>query len=63
VAGPIRFGNEAVLVVQLAREPEVPEFDQVRDAMTDRAYSEALDRQRKQWLQELRRGVYIDVRL
>jgi len=31
--------------------------------MLERAYVEATERQRKQWLQELRQGVYIDVRL
>ena len=33
------------------------------DAMLDRAYGEQMERQRKLWLQELRRGLYIDVRL
>ena len=31
--------------------------------MMERAFVEATDRQRKLWLQELRRGVYIDIRL
>ena len=31
--------------------------------MLDRAYGEQMERQRKLWLQELRRGLYIDVRL
>lgn len=63
VADPIRFGNEAILIVQLAKQPTVPPFDQVKDAMSDRALGEAMERQRKLWLQELRRGVYVDVRL
>jgi len=68
VSSPIRFqdpnGNQAVLVVQLAEaRTTVPPFDQVRDQMMERAFIEATDRQRKLWLQELRRGVYIDIRL
>jgi hypothetical protein len=41
----------------------VPPFDDVKNEMTQRALVDALERGRKQWLQELRRKVYIDVRL
>jgi len=58
------MGNSAYLVVQLAsQQPKVPPFDEVREQMMERAFVEATERQRKQWLQELRRGVYIDIRL
>jgi peptidyl-prolyl cis-trans isomerase SurA len=60
---PIRFGNEAVVIVQLAVQPKIPPFEQVKEQMSDRAFGEAMERQRKLWLQELRRGVYVDVRL
>ena len=65
---PIDFrdpmGNSAVLVVQLnTTQPTLPPFDKVREQMMERAFIEATERQRKLWLQELRRGVYIDVRL
>lgn len=68
VSAPIVFrdptGQQAILVVQLAAEPSkaVP-YDQVKDQMMERAYVDATERQRKQWLAELRRGIYIDVRL
>jgi peptidyl-prolyl cis-trans isomerase SurA len=67
-AAPIQFrdpmGNSALLVVQLASEqPKVPPYEQVKDQMMERAFGEASERQRKLWLTELRRGVYIDVRL
>jgi peptidyl-prolyl cis-trans isomerase SurA len=67
-SSPIMFrdpmGNQAVLVVQLAQaQPKLPSYDKVKDEAMNRAYIEATERQRKQWLQELRRGVYIDVRL
>src|SRR5215467_5305804 len=49
------------------REPSqaraLPPFEEVRDEMMQRALLEALKRQTDLWLQELRRGVYIDVRL
>jgi peptidyl-prolyl cis-trans isomerase SurA len=56
-------GDEAILVVQLVTAPTIPTFDKVKDEMLERAFSEAMDRQRKLWLDELRRGVYIDVRM
>jgi len=67
-ASPILFtdpmGNQAVLVVQLASaQPKLPPYEQVKDQMMERAFIEATERQRKLWLQELRHGVYVDVRL
>lgn len=67
-AAPIPFrdpmGNSAVLVVQLAsQQPQIPPYDQVKDQMMERSFVDATERQRKLWLTELRRGVYIDVRL
>ncbi|HVJ92746.1 MAG TPA: SurA N-terminal domain-containing protein [Labilithrix sp.] len=58
-------GHQAVLVVQTvaATESKVPEFEQVQEQMMERAYVEATERQRKLWLDELRRGAYVDVRL
>jgi peptidyl-prolyl cis-trans isomerase SurA len=57
-------GQQAILVVQtVATQTTAPTYDQVKDQMMERAYVEATERQRKMWLQELRRGVYIDVRL
>jgi len=68
VSSPIVFrdpnGQQAVLVVQLAaQQAKVSAYEQVKDQMMERAFVEATERQRKLWLQELRRGVYIDVRL
>jgi peptidyl-prolyl cis-trans isomerase SurA len=61
-AEPIPVGTEAILVVQVA-PPDPPQFDSVKDQMWERAYGEAMEHQRKLWLDELRRGVYVDVRL
>lgn len=67
-SAPIPFrdpmGNSAILVVQVAsKQPTLPPYDQVKDQMMERAFVDATERQRKLWLSELRRGVYIDVRL
>lgn len=68
VSAPIVFrdptGQQAVLVAQVAAEPsKAPAYEQIKEQMMERAFVEATDRQRKLWLQELRRGIYIDVRL
>ena len=60
---PIRIGTEAVLVVQMAAQPHIPPYEQIKDAMMERAFGEAMDRQRKVWLDELRHGVYLEVRM
>lgn len=58
------MGNQAILVVQMAgQQPKVPPYEEVREQMMERAFVEATDRQRRLWLQELRRGIYIDIRL
>jgi len=54
---------QAILIVQLHEAPKVPHFEEVKDQMMDRAFGEAMERQRKQWLLDLRRGIYVDVRL
>ena len=61
-SGPIMVGTEAVLVVQL-HSMKTPSYDDVRPEMEQRAFGDVMERQRKLWLTELRRGVYVDVRL
>ena len=58
-------GATAVLVVQMApgQSKTPPRYEDVKDRMMEEAFVEATERQRKLWLQELRRGLYIDVRL
>jgi hypothetical protein len=53
----------AVVILQVSGRPGAAEFDSVKSEMMQRATFEALERQQKLWLQELRRGVYVDVRL
>lgn len=68
VSQPIMFrdptGQAGVLIAQVPKEPQkAPSFEQVKEEMLNQAFFEATERQRKLWLQELRRGLYIDVRL
>ncbi len=63
VSDPVLVPGEAILVITIAADPKVPTYDDVKDAMTERAYGESMERQRKLWLTEVRQGVYVDVRL
>lgn len=68
VVGPISFtdpvGEKAVLVVQRAPGKEtVPTFESVKEQMRERAFIEATERERRTWLQELRKAVYVEVKL
>jgi peptidyl-prolyl cis-trans isomerase SurA len=61
---PLSVGPEEVLViVQPLEQARVPPYDDVKADMMQRALLDGLDRARKQWMKELRRSVYIDVRL
>jgi peptidyl-prolyl cis-trans isomerase SurA len=62
VTEPIPAGTDAVLIAQIG-EPRMPTFEEVKDEMWQRAYGEAVEHQRKAWLDELRHGVYVDPRL
>ena len=54
-------------VKELATMPTPPArilgYDEVKDEMMQQAAVEGVERARRQWLDELRRGVYVDVRL
>jgi peptidyl-prolyl cis-trans isomerase SurA len=66
VADPVQVHvgqDDAIVVVMNGGESHVPPFEQVKNEMQQQALLEALERARKQWLKELRRKVYIDVRL
>ena len=59
-AGP---DDAIVLLMHSGMQAAPPPFEQVKNEMEQQALLEALDRARKQWLQELRRNAYVDVRL
>jgi peptidyl-prolyl cis-trans isomerase SurA len=63
-ATPVRIGTDDVVVIAMRMpQPHVPAFEDVKNEMSQRALLEGLERARKQWLEELRHNVYIDVRL
>jgi peptidyl-prolyl cis-trans isomerase SurA len=60
----VTTGSEQALVILMPLEqPRTASYDEMKNEMMQRALLEGLERARKQWLQELRRNVYIDVRL
>lgn len=61
---PISVGQEEVLVILMPMgTAKVPPYDDVKSDMMQRALIDGIDRARKDWLQDLRRGAYVDVRL
>ncbi len=61
---PMRAGADAVIVIAMPMgAANVPAYDAVKNEMMQKALFEGLERAQKQWLQELRQNVYIDVRL
>lgn len=69
VAPPVVFNDpasgQAVLVIQRAPGAggATPTFESVKDKMMDRAYVEATERARKQWIEDLRKPAFIEVKL
>jgi peptidyl-prolyl cis-trans isomerase SurA len=66
VSDPVAMSTgqeEAVVLLMPMGEMRVPPFEEVKSDMEQRATLEAVDRGRKQWLKELRRNTYIDIRL
>jgi len=63
VSNPIVIGDQAIVIFRLAKREPIPPYEQVRDQMMERATGEAVERQRKIWIDELRRGVFLEIRL
>jgi len=66
VSDPIALNtgqDEVIILVMPLGRAHVPSFDEVKNEMMQNALIEGLERARKQWLQDLRRNVYLDVRL
>jgi peptidyl-prolyl cis-trans isomerase SurA len=55
--------EEVILILMPMGDAKVPVFDDVKSEMMQRALMDGLEVARKQWLQELRRNVYVDIRL
>ncbi len=63
ISNPINVGNQVMIVFRLAKRERIPKFDEVREQMYDQATEEAILHQRAIWVAELRRGIYLDIRL
>jgi peptidyl-prolyl cis-trans isomerase SurA len=55
--------DEVIVIAMPMGAVTIPSYESVKDQMMQRAMLEGLERARKQWLDELRHKVYIDVRL
>lgn len=61
---PVNLGQEeAIVLVMPLGAARVPAYAEVKDDMMQKALIDGLEHARKQWLADLRRNVYIDVRL
>jgi peptidyl-prolyl cis-trans isomerase SurA len=64
VSAPFQYKNDIVILKVIGRDPsELPSMDDARDELMQRAYSEQMERARRQWINELRQRTYVDVRL
>jgi peptidyl-prolyl cis-trans isomerase SurA len=63
ISNPINVGNQVMIVFRLAKRERVPKYEDVREQMYDQATEEAILHQRELWVKELRRSIYLDVRL
>jgi peptidyl-prolyl cis-trans isomerase SurA len=64
VSAPFQFKNDLVILKVVGRDPsELPSLEDARDELMQRAYGEQMERARRQWIDELRHGTYVDVRL
>ncbi|HEY1957695.1 MAG TPA: SurA N-terminal domain-containing protein [Polyangiaceae bacterium] len=63
ISDPIQIGDQVVIAFKLAKRQAIPPYEQVREQMYDQATEEAILHQRELWVKELRRTVYLEVRL
>ena len=63
VSKPVRVGDDAIVIFRFAKRVTLPAFEEIRPQLNEQATEEALLRQRDAWVRDLRRGVFIDVRL
>jgi len=64
VSAPFKFKNDIVILKVLSRDTsQLPSLEDARDELLQRTYAEQMDKARKQWIEEMRHGTYVDVRL
>ncbi|MCL2822630.1 MAG: peptidyl-prolyl cis-trans isomerase SurA [Polyangiaceae bacterium] len=64
VSAPFRFADAFVVMRIQEREPSrLGSFENARDQLANRVYSEKLETVKRRWLDNLKRSVHIDIRL
>jgi len=64
VSPPFKFKNDIVILKLIERDrSQLPSLEDSRDELLQRTYAEQMDKARKQWIEEMRHGTYVDVRL
>ena len=64
VSAPLFFNNAFVILRIVERDPStLPPLDQAHDRIASEVFSERLQKARRQWLDELKRSNYVDVRM
>jgi peptidyl-prolyl cis-trans isomerase SurA len=64
ISSPFAYKDAIVVMKVLERESsQLPPLAQAREEVTQRTYNEQMEKIRKQWMLELRRGVHVDSRL
>lgn len=64
ITAPFRYEDALVIVKLQSRDKsEIPPYDQARERLAQRVYSQKLAKARQRWLNKLRRGVHVEVRL
>jgi peptidyl-prolyl cis-trans isomerase SurA len=64
ISAPIFHSNAYVILRVVERDPSrLPPLEQAHDRIASEVYTERLQKARRQWLDELKRSTYVDVRL
>jgi peptidyl-prolyl cis-trans isomerase SurA len=64
VSAPFNHAGQIVIMRIASRDPStLPPLDQANDRIASEVYAERVQKARRQWLDELKRSVHVDVRL
>jgi peptidyl-prolyl cis-trans isomerase SurA len=64
ISAPFRFKGDWVVLRVVGRDASrLPSFEDARDELLQRIYGEQMQKARRQWIDELRRATYVEVRL
>jgi peptidyl-prolyl cis-trans isomerase SurA len=64
VSPPFTFKSDIVVIKVISRDrSQLPGFEEAHEDVMQRTYGEQMDKARRQWIEELRHGTYVDVRL